>query len=143
MTDHTGLVRVKVDATGRGESQTTARRGAKDRIVSVRNAIQSLDLPSDLERREATVKHKSSLFDADEDDPPYRAPLKCTLTCRPSQIEDVFFTVGDAGGDVLSMDRFLAPERRDLSRYSRTRVRLKRTARESTHRETPIAVRQN
>ena len=113
VTDRAETVRVKIEATGRGQSQTAARRGAEDRVASVREAIQSLDLPSNLERREATVKHKSSLFDADEDDPAYRATVRCTLACRPAQTEDVFLAVGDAGGDVLSMDRVLAPERRD------------------------------
>jgi len=113
-TGQADAVHVQIDATGRGETQTAARRGAADCVAAVRDAIRKLDLSGDgLERRESTVEHRSSLFDADEDDPAYTATVQCTLTCRPSQTEDVFVAVGDAGGAVTTMDRILAPERRD------------------------------
>lgn len=113
VTAQTDIVTVRLEAAGRAETQTAANRAAEDRVASVRDAIRDLDLPSDLQRHEATVRHKSSLFNTDEDDPTYRATIKCELTCRASQTTEVFLTVGDAGGDVLSMDYALAPERRD------------------------------
>lgn len=114
VTEHADVVHVHVEATGGGETQTAARRGAEDRLASIRDAIAPFDLPSEgLERLESTVQHRSSLLDADEDDPPYRATVRCTLACRPAQTEDVFLSVGDAGGAVTSMDRILTPERRD------------------------------
>jgi uncharacterized protein YggE len=111
-TTEADAVRVRIDATGRGETQTAARRSAADCVAAIRDALGPFDLPSDgLERREATVEHRSSLFDADDDDPAYRATVECTLTCRPTQTEDVFVAVGDAGGAVTAMDRIVDPDR--------------------------------
>jgi len=113
-TDRADVVRVRLDATGEGETQTAARRSAQDCVAAIRDAVRPFDLPGDgLDRRESTVQHRSSLFESDEDDPAYRSTVECTLTCRPSQTEDVFLAVGDAGGAVTAMDRILAPERRD------------------------------
>lgn len=84
-----------------------------DRAMTLRQSLldQGCD-QSHLETVECTVKHRSNLFDASDEPPPYRATEVLVVRCRLQQVRDRVETGLGTGAELVEVQPELPESRR-------------------------------
>lgn len=101
---------VEAVATGTGESSAGARAAVRDRVATVREAVDAVTAEQ-VRTTDLRVERTSEMFDP-VPDAPFQATASLAIACSPDAAEQVVVEVTDGGGTVRGVEFELHEERR-------------------------------